>query len=69
MLIPSYGHPDELPEALDSVGPAAGTRRVAPSPVEVVVVDDGSPDRDGDVAAVWAANVTPGCRCSSPATP
>jgi glycosyltransferase involved in cell wall biosynthesis len=55
VLIPSYGHPEELPEALDSIWPAAA-HAGASVPVEVVVVDDGSPDRDGDVAAVWAAD-------------
>ena len=54
VLIPSYRHANELPEALDSVWPTAG-RAGSPVSVEVVVVDDGSPDCDGDVAAAWAA--------------
>jgi glycosyl transferase family 2 len=54
VLIPSYRHADELPEALDSVWPTARTAG-APASVEVVVVDDGSPDRDGEVAAAWAS--------------
>ena len=49
VLIPSYGHADVLPEALDSVWPAVG-RAGSPVSVEVVVVDDGSPDRAGDIA-------------------
>jgi GT2 family glycosyltransferase len=53
VLIPSYRHADELPDALDSVWSTA--RSVgAPVSVEVVVVDDGSPDGDDDVAAAWA---------------
>jgi hypothetical protein len=51
VLIPSYRHANELPDALDSVWSTAGQ---SPPSVEVVVVDDGSPEGDTDVAVVWA---------------
>jgi glycosyltransferase involved in cell wall biosynthesis len=51
VIIPNYNHADYLPNAIDSV------LQQVYEPVEVIVVDDGSTDHSGQVAARYGSHI------------
>ncbi|GAA5144737.1 hypothetical protein GCM10023340_12890 [Nocardioides marinquilinus] len=53
MVVPAYGVEDYLPACLDSL--LAQSVCAAGHDLDVVVVDDGSPDRSGEIADAYAA--------------